>query len=170
MVHCARFGNASKWRLPCQVFFPTPRVALSSGNLLSDDFWEWVKCLCLCLSLCLKGCWRATPMWALVFSVAAAAAAGCLTCPVYAGFWYTSHAFFVMEFLRVNQMEFWLRVSTLRVAEVVMYRCLSFDPPPHRGGEEEHLLKLFSVGTKDLAECGRWIAIRAHLREDVLVA
>ena len=52
-------------------------------------------------------------------------------------------------------MEFWLRVSTLRVAKVVMYRCPSFDPPPRRGGEEEHLLKLFSVGTKDLAECGR---------------
>ena len=55
MVHCARFGAASKWWLLCQVIFPMPRVALSvlsAENVFSDDFLE---CFCLCLRLCLKG-------------------------------------------------------------------------------------------------------------------
>jgi hypothetical protein len=40
--------------------------------------------------------------------------------------------FFVLEFLQGSQTEFWVRVSTLRVASVVM----------HHGGKDKYLLKL----------------------------
>jgi hypothetical protein len=117
-----------------------------------------------------EGYSRATSIWALGSSFAAAA--GCLTCPVWARFKYTSHGLFVMESLWGSQMEFWLRASTLWVASVVLY-CVAWASIqfPHRGGEDEYLLKLFYfVGIEDLAECKCWIAVCAHLCEDILVA
>jgi hypothetical protein len=144
-LHGARYGPLCTISCRFQVaaalagfFLPRPR-SHSLGSLVGECvFWWFLRVsevsLSLSSPLLFKGCWRATSSWAFVSSFAVAAL-GCLTCPVCARFYYTSHALFVMEFLRGSQMEFWLRASTLRVVSVIMYCAIWASIHfPHFGG------------------------------------
>ena len=172
MVHCARFQVADAL---CQVFFSTAQVALSvlsSEIVFFDEFWEWVKCLCLCLHLCLKRLLESN--FCLSICLFFCCCCGGVFDVPYLRSILIYFSCFVCNGVPARQSDGILAQSKYFASGECPYvlRCLSFDPLPALRRQGQVLVEAIFcfVGTKDLAECTHWIALCANMCEDVLVA
>ena len=97
-------------------FFGQAPLVLSSENVLSDDFWECVKCLCLCLRPCLKRLLKSNFYSSARLFFCCCGRVFDMPCLRWI---LINFSCFVMEFLPSSRMEFWLRASTFPVASAV---------------------------------------------------